>query len=100
MSGATVTGPSIPANCIVFSVGARVVTTIAGPTSYEIGYSGNLTAFGSGLSLPAGSTNYGLIGPQAFYNPTPILLTATGSSFTAGAVRLSVHYMLANPSTS
>jgi hypothetical protein len=99
MSGATVTGPSIPANCIVFSIGARVVTAIAGATAYEVGYSGNLSAFGSSLSIAAGSINYGLIGPTAFYSATPILLTGTGS-FTAGAVRLSIHLAFMNPSTS
>ena len=34
----------IPANCIVLAVGVRVITTITGPTSYEIGISGNLVA--------------------------------------------------------
>ena len=99
LSGATVTGPSIPANCIVFSVGVRVVTAITGATAYEVGYSGALSAFGSALAIAAGSTNYGLIGPTAFYAATPILLTGTGS-FTAGAVRLSIHLMFASPSTS
>ena len=80
----------------------RVTTTITGPTSFEVGYGsgGTLSAFGSGLPLAAGSTNYGLIGPTAFYASTPIILTATGGSFSAGAVRLSVNYLLANPSTS
>ena len=101
MSGAGVTaGVQIPANCIVFAVGARVVTTITGATSYEVGVSGNLSQFGSGLSLTAGSTNCGLIGPTAFYSATSLVLTAAGSNFTAGAVRLSIHYMLCGPSTS
>ena len=101
MSGASVTaGVQIPANCIVFAVGARVVTTITGATSYEVGVSGNLSQFGSGLSLIAGSINYGLIGPTAFYSATSLVLTAAGSNFTAGAVRLSIHYMLCGPSTS
>jgi hypothetical protein len=101
MSGASVNAPTqIPANCIVLSVGAWVVTTITGPTSYQVGVAGNLTQFGSGLALTAGSTNYGLIGPTAFYSATPLTLTATGGNFTAGAVRLSIHYINANPSTS
>lgn len=101
LSGASVNAPTqIPADCIVFAVGAYVVTTIAGATSYEVGVSGNLTQFGSGLSLPAGSNNPGLIGPTAFYSATTLILTATGGNFTAGAVRLSIHYMLATPSTS
>jgi hypothetical protein len=101
LSGASTTASvSIPANCIVFAVGARVTTTIAGATSYEVGVSGNLSQFGSGLGLASGSTNYGLIGPTAFYSATSLVVTAAGSNFTGGVVRLSIHYMLCGPSTS
>ncbi len=101
LSGASVTGPSIPANSIVFAVGARVLTAITGAAAYEVGYGSGatLSAFGSSLGIAAGSTNYGLIGPTAFYSATPLILTGTGS-FTAGAVRLSIHLMFANPSAS
>jgi hypothetical protein len=88
----------IPANCIVLAVGARVLTTITGATSYEIGVSGNLSQFGSLLSVPAGSSNFGLIGPTAFYTNTTITITAAGGSFTGGQVRLSISILLANPS--
>jgi hypothetical protein len=88
----------IPANCIVLAVGARVLTAIAGATSYEIGVSGNLSQFGSLLSLPAGSSNFGLIGPTAFYTNTMIIVTAVGGLFTTGQVRLSISIILANPS--
>jgi hypothetical protein len=98
LSGASVTcSTQIPANCIVLAVGVRVTTAITGPTSYEIGVTGNLSQFGSLLSLPAGSTNFGLIGPTAFYTATSLILTATGGSFSAGAVRLSISYLLVNP---
>jgi Major tropism determinant N-terminal domain len=101
LSGSSVTtSVQIPANCIVLAVGARVTTAIAGATSYSVGVSGNTTQFGSALSIAAGSTNYGLIGPTAFYTATSIVLTAAGGSFTAGAVRLSVHYLLCAASAS
>ncbi len=86
MLGATVTGPSIPANCIVFSVGARVgtlITASGSPTGFEVGVSGNLSQFGgsgAGIGFTVGTTNYGLIGPTAFYSATPILLTPVGGS--------------------
>lgn len=96
--GSTNASVQIPANCIVLAVGARVVTAITGATSYEVGVSGNLSQFGSGLSISAGSTNYGLIGPTAFYSATTLAITATGGSFSGGQVRLSIAYMLANPS--
>jgi hypothetical protein len=100
LAGAAVTGPSIPANCIVFSVGARVTTAIAGAAAWEIGPSGNLSQFGGSLGVALGTTNYGLIGPTAFYSATPLLLTATSGSFTAGAVRLSIHLAFMTPSAS
>ncbi len=53
-----------------------------------------------GLGLTLGSVNNGLIGPTAFYSATSLVLTAAGSNFTGGAVRLSIHYILAGPSTS
>ena len=107
MSGATVVGPSIPANCIVFAVGARVVTAITGATSFSVGdrsgfgdSGASASRFGSGLNIAAGSTNYGLIGPSGIYSATPLVLTAAGGNFTAGAVRLSIHLAFMNPSAS
>lgn len=99
LSGASTNASlQIPANCIVLAVGARVVIAITGAPSYEVGVSGNLTQFGSALNTSAGSTNYGLIGPTAFYSATTIIITATSGSFTAGQVRLSIAYLNANPS--
>jgi Major tropism determinant N-terminal domain len=99
LSGASVTASvPIPADCIVLAVGALVTTAITGATSYEVGVSGNLSQFGSALAIAAGSSNFGLIGPTAFYNNTSLIITAAGGSFTAGQVRLSISILLANPS--
>ena len=76
------------------------MTTITGATSYEVGVTGALNQFGSGLSLPAGSTNFGLIGPTALYTATNLIVTSAGGSFTGGQVRLSIHIIIANPSAS
>jgi hypothetical protein len=40
-----------------------------------------------------GSTNIGVIGPTAFYAPTPIRITAAGGSFTSGKLRLVLYAM-------
>ena len=101
LSGASVTASvQIPANCIVLAVGAKVTTAITGATSYQVGVSGTLNQFGSGLSIGAGSSYDGLIGPTAFYSATPLIVTAAGGSFTGGAVRLSIHYIVCQPSAS
>lgn len=36
----------------------------------------------------------GVIGPTAFYAPTPIRLTAVGGSFAGGTVRVAWHVLL------
>ncbi len=99
LSGASTNASlQIPANCIVLAVGARVVTTITGAPSYEVGVSGNLTQFGSALAIATGSTNFGIIGPAPIYSATTLTITATSGSFTGGQVRLSISILLANPS--
>jgi hypothetical protein len=99
LSGASTNASlQIPANCIVLAVGARVTTAITGATSYGVGVAGNLSQFGSALSIAAGSTNFGLIGPTAFYTPTTLTITAAGGAFSGGQVRLSISCLLANPS--
>lgn len=111
LSGASYTFTNaVPSLAIVFSVGAYVQTTITGATSYSVGDvagggdgSASASKFGSSLGISAGSSNYGLISPQAFNNtsnPTSIILTAAGSNFTAGKVRISIHYALCTPSSS
>ena len=95
LSGTSVTSTiAIPNRAIVLGVSTRTVTAITGATSYDCGISGQTSKFGGSLGVSAGSTNVGVIGPQAFYAATPIILTAQGGNFTGGAVRLSIHYLL------
>ncbi len=93
LSGATVdTTIQIPNGSIVFNVSTRTTTAITGATSYDCGVAGNTGQFGGSLGIAAGSTNVGVIGPSGFYADTPIRLTANGGNFTAGAVRVAIHY--------
>jgi hypothetical protein len=100
LTGATVTSAiAIPDRAIVLGVSTRTVTTITGATSYDCGIAGEASKFGGALGVVAGSTNIGVIGPQAFYADTPIVLTARGGSFTGGSVRIAIHYLtLGGPS--
>ncbi len=94
LSGASVdTTIVIPDRAICLGVSTRTVTTITGATSYDCGIAGETGKFGGSLGVAAGSTNRGVIGPQAFYADTPVRLTANGSDFTGGAVRISIHYL-------
>jgi hypothetical protein len=95
LSGAAVdSGVTIPDRAIVLGVSTRTVTAITGATSYDCGISGEPAKFGGSLGVAAGSTNAGAIGPTAFYAATPVRLTANGGSFTGGAVRIAIHYLL------
>jgi hypothetical protein len=84
----------IPDHAIVLGVSTRTVTAITGATSYDCGIAGETAKFGGSLGVAAGSTNSGVIGPQAFYNLTPIRLTANGGAYGGGAVRVAVHYLM------
>lgn len=96
----TLTGASvdsaflIPDRAIVLGVSCRTVSAITGAASYQCGVAGEPGKFGAGLGIAAGSTNAGVIGPTAFYAPTPVRLTATGGAFTGGVVRLAAHLLL------
>jgi hypothetical protein len=83
----------IPDRAIVLGVSTRTVTAITGASSYDCGIAGEAAKFGGSIGVAAGSTNRGVIGPQAFYAPTPVRLTANGGVFTGGAVRLAIHYL-------
>jgi hypothetical protein len=101
LSGASVDSTiTIPDRAIVLCVSTRTVTAVTGAASYDCGIAGEPSKFGDSLGIAAGSTNSGVIGPQAFYAPTPIRLTANGGSFTGGAVRIAAQYLLPRVPTS
>lgn len=94
LSGATRDSSiAIPDRAILLGVSSRTVTAITGATSFDCGIAGEASKFGGSLGIAAGSTNRGVIGPQAFYADTPIRLTARGGNFTGGAVRIAVHLL-------
>ncbi len=93
-SGASVTSDiEIPNRAICVGVTSKVESTITGATSFSCGVSGQVSKFGGTLGLAAGLINVGVIGPEAFYSDTPIVLTANGGNFTGGSVRVVIHYL-------
>ena len=84
----------IPNRAIVLGVSTRTTQTVTGATSYNCGISGESSKFGGFLGVGAGSTNAGVIGPTAFYSPTPVRLTANDANFSGGRVRIAIHYLL------
>lgn len=115
LSGATASSTiQIPVGAIVLGVSVRVTTLITGaggfwvdPTT-DFGAGGAYTANGKfGFAAAAlNTTNPGIIGPAASYFASTIKLTGRNAgntanvSFTAGAVRIQIDYMLVTPPTS
>lgn len=94
LSGASVASSIvIPDRAIVLGVSVRTVAAITGADSFDCGIAGESDKFGGSLGIAPGSTNIGVVGPQAFYSDTPILLTTNGGGFTGGAVRIAIHYL-------
>ena len=95
LSGASaLTSIVIPNRAIVFGVSTRTTEAITGASSYDCGIAGEQSKFGGALGAAAGSTNAGVIGPQAFYADTPVRLTANGGPLTGSAVKVVLHYFL------
>lgn len=84
---------AIPDRAIVLAVTTRILVSVTGAASYDCGVAGESAKFGGSLGIAVGSTNAGVIGPTAFYAPTPVRLTANGGAFTGGVVRLAIHFL-------
>jgi hypothetical protein len=83
----------IPANCIVIGVSCRVITAITGATSFDIGDGTTANLFADDVAVALGTTSNLVITPRVYSAATNVVCTANGGNFTAGAVRLTVHYM-------
>jgi len=101
MSGATVTWTSaIPSGSMVIGVTARVTVLIEGATSLDVGISGGDTdLFIDGMAVALDTvgdltdSNAALTSPIIYQSATSILVTGQGGSFTAGSLRLTLHYI-------
>lgn len=104
-SGGTVTASSlIPANSLVLGVTIRVTTTVTGATSMSIGDGSDADRWGTGIAVASGTTtniaDFTITGPVYYGSANDVVLTAGGSNFTGGAVRITVHYISLTPATS
>ena len=95
LSSATVSTTTnvIPDKAIVLGVTGRVLEAITGATSWSLGISGSPDRYGSGYGVSLNAFAHGVTGqPQAYFGSTPLEVTADSGSFTAGKIRLAVHY--------
>ncbi len=93
-AGASVTTPVLfPARAIAYGVTGRVTSAITGAVStWDLGITGDLQRYGSGLGLPANSWVNGPGAPQVYWSPTALEITAQGGDFADGTIRLVAHY--------
>lgn len=100
LSGGTATATNlIPAGSFLIGVTIRVTTTITGATTFDIGDGTDVDRWGAAILLPAGTTTsitdfteIAPIQPQLFPTANNVVLTKNGADFSAGAVRITVHY--------
>lgn len=99
LTGATVTlAGAIPAGATDVRVQARVITAITGATGFQIGVTGDLTKYADVDLVAAGTVvNPAQHAATAYTAPTyaaatDLLITGKTAAFTAGAIRIFVHY--------
>ncbi len=93
-SGSSVqTSIVIPNRAKVLAVSIRVSAAISGAASFDCGIAGDTAKFGGFLGTDLGSSNIGVIGSEAFYADTPVVLTANGLPFSGGSVRVALHLL-------
>lgn len=98
-AGATsITAHTIPANCMVLAVTARVTQGLTGSlAAWSLGNADAPERFGSSLSPATGAFTRGLLAvPMSFYSSEPLVLTASGGEFAGGSVRVAIHYFEAS----
>lgn len=90
-----VTDLTLPAASLVIGATARVVEEIRGSmASWRLGTTGAADRFGSGLGVQAQSWARGMLSqPFTYWEPAPVILSATGGSFISGKVRIAAHWL-------
>jgi len=96
-SGATSTATSlIPAKAILIGVAVRVTTAITGATTFTIGDGSDADRWGTGIAIAVDtvtSESDATADPSGWSaTALSVVLTATGSNFTAGVVRVTAFY--------
>ncbi len=97
LTGASVSASSlIPAGAVVLGVTARVTTAITGATGFDIGDGVDQDRWGANIATALDTTSdnsdWTAQTITNFASANDVVLTALTSGFTAGAVRVTVHY--------
>lgn len=94
----------IPAGSMVIGVTSRVTALITGATDFDLGDGTTVDKFGAALPVAATSTSdltdSTVTAPTIYTVATDVVLTANGGAFTAGDIRVAVHYLILTAPTS
>lgn len=84
---------ALPGGTSVLGVTGRVVSAIGGASSWSLGTADSANRYGGGLGVALNSWASGLTAqPMTYYSDTDLILTSAGGDFSAGTVRLAIHY--------
>lgn len=105
LSGASYTFTNaLPAGAIILGVTVRVTTTITGATTFDVGDGTDVDRYGATVALASGTTTTfasATASPLEWRSAAgDVVLTANGSDFTGGVVRICVHYLTGTAPTS
>lgn len=88
----------IPDKALVIGVTARVIEGVTGAGTWSLGVPGAPDRYGSGYGGALNSFAHGMTGqPQAYFDATPLEITSDGAAFSAGRIRIAVHYLELTP---
>lgn len=99
LSGATGTRSNfIPGGALVLGITVRVTTLITGATTFDVGDGTDVDRWGAAIAVALNTTTTGTAftvnAPAHYAADTDLVLTANGSNFTAGAVKLLMTFMV------
>lgn len=101
LSGSSVsTTIQFPDPCLILGCSLLVTAAITGATSFDLGDGSTVDLFGNSLGVSFELSHVGMVAPTLNSTATSVTLTANGSNFTGGSVRVSIAYLEMSPPTS
>lgn len=96
-AGSSVTAASlIPAGSFLIGITVRVISNVGGPASFDVGDGIDVDRWGASIAAGIGTTtditDFTSGAVTTFPAANDVVLTSTGVDFTAGTVRITVHY--------
>lgn len=92
------TAALIPDRAVVIGVTARVIEAISGASTWACGVPEAAGRYGTQIGTALNSELKGVSGsPVGYYSDTPLLIEAESGAFSAGKIRLAVHYLQLTP---